>query len=68
MHIQLSLFPKLFNKGDLVRFCDRDHRVRKIIEPGDGDIYYEFVDIKHGGTYILGNRTIEKRRNEYIKV
>ncbi|KGK88025.1 hypothetical protein [Clostridium sp. HMP27] len=68
MYIQLSLLPKLFNKGDIVRFCNRDHRVRKIIEPGDGDIYYEFVDIKHGGTYILGNRTIEKGINEYIKI
>lgn len=61
--IQLSIFPKLFNKGDIVRFCNRNHKVRKVIEPGD--VYYEFVDIKQGGTYILGNRTIEREKGKY---
>lgn len=48
-----------YKVGDLVDFCDRTHRVRRIITV-DNVEHYEFVDIKHGGVYILSLASLKK--------
>ena len=58
---QLSLFQDEWQKGDTVKFCGREHLIRKIYLL-DGINYYECVDEKWGGIYTLTAKRLPKKK------